>query len=47
MKEGGEDVTLYIDKMGEKKIWKPDRYVVSRRIKIAESMNDLLAGNYK
>lgn len=46
MKEGGEEVTIYISKEGEKKIWMPDKFVVSRKVKIAENIGDLLARRY-
>lgn len=40
----GENTTisLFLKKQGKRKIWKPDRFAASRRVKIAESFDQLI-----
>ena len=36
-------VSLFLKKLGKRRIWKPDRFVSSRRVKIAESYDQLIS----
>ncbi len=35
-------ISLFLKKQGRRKIWKPDRFAASRRVKIAESFDQLI-----
>ncbi len=36
------ETAIYLSQNGNKKIWKPDKFVISRKVKVAEDINELL-----
>jgi hypothetical protein len=43
LKEFNVKSTLFLKKLGLRKLWMPDKYRISRKVKIAESFNELVA----
>ena len=43
-KDFNTKATLFLKKIGMKKVWMPDKYKTSRKVKIAESYNELING---
>ena len=41
-KEKSMQTTLYLATTGRKKLWKPDKLQSSRKVKVADNMNELL-----
>lgn len=42
LRQKSMETAIYIAQNGNKKIWKPDKFVVSRKVKVAEDLNELL-----
>ena len=40
MREKSQEVTMQLSLNGAKRIWKPDKFVISRHVRVGEQDND-------
>ena len=42
-RENSERGTIFLSRLGKRKLWKGDKFVISRKVKIAESYEELIS----
>lgn len=41
-RQKNRETTLYLYQIGNKQIWQPDKFLISRKVKVAQDINELL-----